>query len=311
MAVRTTSILTGGPNNHQTTSEEANQVSTDFLSEGIISSGDYAVTAQATPDMTVAVAAGTAYIDTTPTGQSAQMLRTIQDASENVTISNNSSGSTVYDWVYLKHDPDKANEPNVSATDIATLVTSRSTSSSTDDGSPPTYAITLAVITVANGATEITSGNITDKRTSSGVSAIADDAVTTAKIADSAVTAAKRSGGFKVGTFTPSTTGNLAITGVGFTPKAVVFQDLSATGTANNENFWGTMDEDGSQFVHAINNDTGSNRARFTSKSHCIAVISAGGSVAQRAAYVSMDADGFTVNFDSQNGTEVGYLAQA
>ncbi len=86
------------------------------------------------------------------------------DASQNVTISANSSGSTKYDWIYIKLDATYMQNPDVSAQSVASLTTSRSTSSSTDDGSPPTYNYLLAVVTVANGAVSITNSNITDKR---------------------------------------------------------------------------------------------------------------------------------------------------
>ena len=134
------SILNGGTNNHPTTSEEANAYATDFLTAGIVGSstntnsvapmtGSFAVNAQGTPDMTVAVTSGLAYVTATPTGQSSRKLRVRLSANENVTISANSSGSTKYDWVYIKIDPTNANNPNLAGDNIVTLVTSRSTSS--------------------------------------------------------------------------------------------------------------------------------------------------------------------------------------
>lgn len=169
------SILTGGVNNHPTTSEEANAWSTDFISEGIVGSytntsgvapatGAFAVNAQGTPDMTVAVSTGVAYVQGTPTSQNSQTFRIKNTASSNVTISANSSGSTKYDWVYIKLDATKLNGPNVAGDDAATLVTSRSTSQSSDDGTPPTYGYPIAIVTVSNGATSITNGNIRDLR---------------------------------------------------------------------------------------------------------------------------------------------------
>lgn len=167
-----TSIMTGGVNNHPTTSDEANAWSTDFISEGIVGSfsggppltGAFATTAQGTPDMTVAVATGVCYVQGTPTSQSSQTFRVKNTASSNVTIAANSSGSTKYDWVYIKLDATKLNGPSVAGDDAATLTTSRSTSQSSDDGTPPTYGYPIAVVTVANGATSITSGNIRDSR---------------------------------------------------------------------------------------------------------------------------------------------------
>lgn len=176
-----TGILTGGANAHQTTSEEANAWATDFISEGIVGSvgstngiapttGSFSINAQGTPDMTVAVGSGTAYVTGTPSSQASQTFRVKNSATSNVTISANSSGSTKYDWVYIKLDATKLNTPNSAADDVATLVTSRSSSASSDDGTPPTYGYPLAVVTVANGATTITNSNIRDLRTQSTIS---------------------------------------------------------------------------------------------------------------------------------------------
>ena len=69
-------------------------------------------------------------------------------------------------------------------------------------------------------------------------------------LASGAITVAKRTGGFKVGTFTPnSSTGNQSITGVGFTPKLVEFRELpSGIGTIA-EGAYGVMDENGNEFA--------------------------------------------------------------
>jgi len=169
------SALNGGTNNHPTTSEEANGYATDFVTEGVVGSisntnsvapmtGAFAVNAQGTPDMTVAVTSGIAYVTATPSGQSSQSLRVRLSANQNVTISANSSGSTKYDWLYVKVDPTNANNPNLAGDDVATLVTSRSTSNSSDDGTPPTYGLNIAIVTVSNGASSITNGNIRDTR---------------------------------------------------------------------------------------------------------------------------------------------------
>jgi hypothetical protein len=171
-----TSLLTAGTNSHQETSENANAVATDFVSQGVIgaitntsgvapSTGAFAVNAQGTPNMTVAVSSGVAYVTATPTSQNSQTFRVRNTASVNVTISANSSGSTKYDWIYLQIDATKAANPAVDASDVATLVVSRSSSSTADNGTPPTYGYNLAVVTVANAASSITNGNIADKRT--------------------------------------------------------------------------------------------------------------------------------------------------
>lgn len=177
-----TSVLTAGSNNHTTSSEEANGIYTDFVSQGIIgtlsntagvapATGGYSVNAQGTPDTTIAVSSGVAYVTGTPTSQNSQRFRVKNSASTNTTISANVSGSTKYDWVYIKLDATKLNTPNTAGDDAATIVTSRSSSASSDDGTPPTYGINIAVVTVANGFTTITNSNIRDTRASAVVSA--------------------------------------------------------------------------------------------------------------------------------------------
>jgi len=177
----TTSVLKGTTNSYETTSEMFNASATDVLSAGVIgaftntsgvapSTGAFAVNAQATPDMTVAVTSGIAYVTATPTSQSSQLLRVNMSANQNVTIAANSTGGTRYDWVYLKVDPTLADAPNASGTDATTLVTSRSTSSTTDNGTPPTYGLVIAVVTVVNGASSIANGSITDSRVNAVVS---------------------------------------------------------------------------------------------------------------------------------------------
>lgn len=182
----TVSVLNGGSNSFETTSEMINFPVTDFVSEGIVgtttntsgvspATGGFAVNAQGTPDMTIAVSSGAAYVTGTPTSGNSQTFRVKNSASTNVTISSNSTGGTRYDWVYIKLDPDKLKDPATDASDTATLVTSRSTSATSDDGTPPTYGYNIAVVTVSNGASSISNGNITDKRTRTGSSSTTDN----------------------------------------------------------------------------------------------------------------------------------------
>jgi len=170
-----TSILTGGVSNHETTSEEVNGVYTDFVNEGVVgtvgnssgvapATGAFAVNAQGTPAMAVDVSAGVAYVEGVPTSQNAQTFRIKNTATEAVSISANASGSTKYDWVYINLSAANLNAPNSAGDNVATLTTSRSTSASADNGTPPTYGYAIAVVTVANGASSITNGNIRDIR---------------------------------------------------------------------------------------------------------------------------------------------------
>jgi hypothetical protein len=183
-------VLTGGINNHETTSEAVNGIATDFIAEGIVdtvsntsgvapATGGYAVNAQGTPAMAVDVSAGVAYVDGVPSTQGAQTFRVKNSGTEAVTISANSSGSTKYDWVYITLNATNLNAPNTAGDNVATLTTSRSSSASTDDGTPPTYGYAIAVVTVANGASSITNSMIRDVRTQAAVSAGASSAAST------------------------------------------------------------------------------------------------------------------------------------
>lgn len=176
MATKTTSILTGGVNNHLTTSEEANYFATDFVTPGFIGSmtstagaapttGSYAPNAQGTPNMTIAVSPGVVYITTTPSGQATQILSTRMAASENVTHASNSSGSTKYDWVYITNNTTNAANPNVAGDNVSTFFVSRSTSNVTDNGTPPSNSQLIYIATVANGETGLTNAMIRDMRT--------------------------------------------------------------------------------------------------------------------------------------------------
>jgi len=188
-ATITTGVVTGGTNSHATTAAEVNGVATNFVSQGVNgaitntsgvapSTGSFAVNAQGTPAMFVDVSAGTAYVTATPSGQASQnLLVSMTSAYTSYAISSNASGSTKYDWIYLKVNPTNANNPASDASDVTALFTSRSSSNSTDNGTPPTYGILLAVVTVANGASSITNGNISDQRTQSYVSSSGDNGV--------------------------------------------------------------------------------------------------------------------------------------
>lgn len=183
---RIVSILPAGTNSHAETAENVGAVATDFISNGIVgtitntsgvapTTGGFAVNAQGTPNMTVAVTQGIAWVTGTPTAGNSQTFRVKMTASENVTISANSTGGTRYDYIYLKLDATKLANPNLAADDVATLVVSRSTSNTTDDGTPPTYGYLIAKVTVANGASSIVNANIADTRAQASMNSILND----------------------------------------------------------------------------------------------------------------------------------------
>ena len=177
-----TSVVTGGSNNHTTTAEEVNALATDFVTQGVVGAitlntgsggtGSFCVNQNTGSNMAINIKAGQAYITATPSSQNSQVLRARAAADYTAyTINSNASGSTKYDWIYLQVDATKANNPASDASDVASIVTSRSSSNSTDNGTPPTYGLLLAIVTVANAATAITNSNITDKRFNTSIGA--------------------------------------------------------------------------------------------------------------------------------------------
>lgn len=177
MATKTAAIIQSGTSNYLTPAESFNVVATDLLTPGIVgtytatsgvapTTGSFAVNAQGSPNMTVAVSAGQAYVTATPTGGTAQNIRVKLAASENVTIAANSTGSTRYDFVYIKVDADKLNNPAADGTDVVTLTTQRSTTSTVDSNGALANALCIAIVTVANGASSIANADISDYRIS-------------------------------------------------------------------------------------------------------------------------------------------------
>jgi len=179
MATKTASVIQSGTSNYLTPAESFNVVATDLVTPGVVdaitatsgvapTTGSFAVNAQGSPNMTVAVSAGQAYVNATPTGGTAQNIRVKLAASENVTIAANSTGGTRYDWVYIKVDPDKLNNPAADGTDVVTLITQRSTTLATDSNGTPANALAIATVTVTNGAVSIANADITDRRVQAG-----------------------------------------------------------------------------------------------------------------------------------------------
>ncbi|MDQ3098898.1 MAG: hypothetical protein M3Q44_04070 [bacterium] len=145
----------------------------NFFIKGVVSAGDYQVFAQTTPDMTVRVLAGKAYVQSP---DQKMMYQSELDAQATVTISPNTSGNPRIDALVLKVDLGLT--PNNYADNVATIIPIQGTpaaspaapndsavQSAVGSGNP---FIRLSDITVNNGATSITNGNISDKRTAAG-----------------------------------------------------------------------------------------------------------------------------------------------
>lgn len=121
------------------------------------------------------------------------------------------------------------------------------------------------------------------------------------------------------GTFnTGTSTGNLAVTGVGFLPKLVLFgSSISSTTDGNLSDLIvsiGAAVSSSSRFAIAVSSQD--NQAAAVAKSKavqtlCISKFTAAGAVDFEADFVSQDSDGFTINITdaAAASTKVGYLA--
>lgn len=174
-----TSVLTGGANSFQTSAEDINRLGTSFFSPGVKGAitntsgvapmtGGLAVNAQGTPNTTSAITAGTCWVTATPTSQASQLLAVQIDA-QNYTHASNSTGGTRYDWIYVSVSASLAAAPAADGSTTGTISVSRSTSATTDNGTPPSFGTPIAVVTLANGFSTVTNANIADKRVRGGV----------------------------------------------------------------------------------------------------------------------------------------------
>jgi len=162
--------LRSGANQH--TEDSVLQFITDILSTpGVIDLGDnnhFLVQAQDTPDMTVKVNIGRAFIK--KTGSNTYPVR--MDAVSNVAVEANSSGNNRIDTLVLYIDLSTSANPQASNVAKLKIVKGTPAASPTapsdsdianDIGSSNPY-IELADITVNNGATSIIAANISDVR---------------------------------------------------------------------------------------------------------------------------------------------------
>lgn len=127
--------------------------------------------------------------------------------------------------------------------------------------------------------------------------------------------------GAKAGTFTANTsTGNQAVTGVGFQPELVLFLHARATAlpTAATHFFLGVgaMDSAGDQassFVMSENGAAAANVCVIQQTNTAIVAPTGGMAIDCEGDYVSMDSDGFTVNWTNAPASAwvIGYLALA
>ncbi len=115
----------------------------------------------------------------------------------------------------------------------------------------------------------------------------------------------------KVGDFAvPGTTGNYSETGLGFQPRVVLFVTMLADSGTGGSIGVGAVDENGNEWVAiSATADTGDHH-RETRTDVPVYMTNATGVVRVEGNYVSMDADGFTLDFTTVTaGSNVLYLA--
>lgn len=169
------------------------------------------------------------------------------------------------------------------------------------------FIAVIGYVTIAHGAGSVTVGNFTrNNSVFNTTDLIASSAITTAKIANDAVTPTKRSGGFAVGTFaSPASTGNYSVTSLAFTPKLVRFTTTLTSGSNTFLLVGGGAMTSSSQFAYAAGarGSLNGRHTRTASTTACLALLSiSAGDVASDAllaSYVSMNSNGFTINFSA------------
>jgi len=111
----------------------------------------------------------------------------------------------------------------------------------------------------------------------------------------------------KVGAFVcPGSTGNYSVTGVGFKPRYVeFFVSRHLEGVALICHGW--MDYNGNQASQSIGFSTVPAGHSSCNATYCISFENQNGILFMRAVYVSMNSDGFTINFDTVNANYTIY----
>ena len=106
-----------------------------------------------------------------------------------------------------------------------------------------------------------------------------------------------------VGSFAnPGSTGDASYTGVGFKPKLVLFCTMPADSSTTSGLHIGVMDHFGRQFYAGFRAaTTGAVMAVESGTNGCCFTINTAATTARKASYVSMNDDGFTLNWSVAN----------
>jgi hypothetical protein len=223
-------------NGSSTSDEYGTFVVLNRLLQGDVVQG-FQVVPNGTPNMTVLVNPGSGRISTgTAPANYGYLIAHDTVAGELVTIAT-ASASPRIDYIVAYIDKSVVGSTSGTYVNNTNNVLKFASVAGTPAGSPvvPTVAQIQAAIGATNpysiyaqvavgaSVTAITTPNITDTRTMATISAIAPGAVTPDK----------RSGGFFAANVVISSTGTQTITGIGFTPKAIIITGISYTSTTD------------------------------------------------------------------------------
>lgn len=106
----------------------------------------------------------------------------------------------------------------------------------------------------------------------------------------------------------PGATGNVAYTGIGFTPKAILFvggAETESTGEADARLAVGATDGTNDVAASGVSDDNAATSAVGTARANttCINLRSSAGTLTHSASIVSLDSDGFTLNWATAGAT--------
>lgn len=125
---------------------------------------------------------------------------------------------------------------------------------------------------------------------------INNEAVTTAKIADNAVTPAKRSGGFYIANFSPTSTGTTAITGAGFAPNVAIFMLRTADSSTVGGSGMGFATSDGLMATTANYSEQGADDSSDSATNLAFMALSTNSDTVVAGTVSAWGSDGITIN---------------
>ncbi len=151
-----------------------------------LNGGHCLVVENGSPNMSVNVGQGIVYVSNslfTEFSDEQKFWDILIDATANVVINSNASGSTRYDLICIKVDTGVV--PDANASNVATVVAVQGTPGAGIPATPSDYLL-LATVEVADGETSITNAEITDARTQIGTNTRLIDTKTITTITSSA-----------------------------------------------------------------------------------------------------------------------------